>query len=245
MRRWSLFFPALLALPIAAFAWPCAGHAGGVKVVELYTSEGCNPCGAADAELEWIAAKPGVIALSFHVAWWDYLGRPDPFALKVADDRQREYLAALGGRTIYTPQFIIQGERSVGGGTAELARVLAEVPSRPAITLAITKDGLTATIPRLAFPLSGQLWLIALDRSVVMRTVRQNNPPPALWHVDVVRWAAPVASVQHTPARLVLPTAMLAGHDEAVVIMQPARLGKVLVAGAIRLPVPPPPLPTP
>ena len=49
-------------------------------VVELYTSEGCNSCPPADRWLSKLKADPAVVALAFHVDYWDRLGWKDRFA---------------------------------------------------------------------------------------------------------------------------------------------------------------------
>ncbi len=40
-------------------------------VVELFTSQGCSSCKAADLYLEELVDKPGILALSYHVDYWD------------------------------------------------------------------------------------------------------------------------------------------------------------------------------
>ena len=86
-------------------------------LVELYTSEGCSSCPPADAWLHdtFPAARqaPGVAVLAFHVDYWDALGWRDRFAAAAFSARQRDEVAASGGRVVYTPQVLVQG-RDVG-----------------------------------------------------------------------------------------------------------------------------------
>src|SRR5256885_1258006 len=82
-------------------------------VVELFTSQGCSSCPPADAVLTELAKRRDVVALSFHVDYWDNLGWKDPLASAAFTSRQRGYRAALGLCQIYTPQMVI-------GGTAEM-----------------------------------------------------------------------------------------------------------------------------
>src|SRR5262245_62011041 len=84
-------------------------------VVELYTSKGCNSCPPADALLGELARQPGVIALGFHVDYWNYLGWHDPFSSKKFTHRQKEYAMSFRQTGVYTPQIVIQGIRGEVG----------------------------------------------------------------------------------------------------------------------------------
>ena len=100
----------------AAGAWADASKP---VVVELFTSQGCSSCPPADRILGHLADRDDVIALGFHVNYWDRLGRPDPFATKAGTDRQYAYSPALGRRNVYTPQMVIDGRYDVVGFDAE------------------------------------------------------------------------------------------------------------------------------
>ncbi|WP_169308853.1 DUF1223 domain-containing protein [Paracoccus gahaiensis] len=90
-------------------------------VVELFTSQGCSSCPPADAMLTLLAGKPEVLALSFHVDYWDYLGWADSFAKPEFTARQSAYARAAGERSVYTPQMIVGGQdTAVAPGPAEL-----------------------------------------------------------------------------------------------------------------------------
>lgn len=78
-------------------------------VVELFTSQGCTPCLAADALLADLAGRPDVLALGFHVDTWDYLGWPDSFARPEFGRRQQAYARRNGERGVYTPQMVFDG----------------------------------------------------------------------------------------------------------------------------------------
>lgn len=126
--RKSLWLAAL-ALAFSAFAG--AGHAGGsdqiqagkpqtdrpLGVVELFTSQGCNSCPPADALFAELAAKEDIVALAYHVDYWDYLGWQDTLSRKENTERQYDYMRAFGSRSVYTPQAVINGRVHVNGAS--------------------------------------------------------------------------------------------------------------------------------
>src|SRR5690242_17969559 len=88
-------------------------------VVELFTSQGCSSCPPANANLAAIADRPDVLALSFGVTYWDYLGWKDSFAKPEFTNRQYAYEQALHRATAYTPQMVVNGEMDLIGNSAE------------------------------------------------------------------------------------------------------------------------------
>ncbi|MFV0386910.1 DUF1223 domain-containing protein [Paracoccus sp. (in: a-proteobacteria)] len=90
-------------------------------VIELFTSQGCSSCPPVDAMVASLAAEPGVLPLSFHVDYWDYLGWADSFAHPEFTARQAAYANAVGERALYTPQLIVNGlDTAVSPGPAQL-----------------------------------------------------------------------------------------------------------------------------
>lgn len=81
-------------------------------LVEMFTSQGCSSCPPADAMLADLATRKDVMALSYHVDYWDYLGWADHLARPAFSLRQRAYAEALDQRGIYTPQVVIAGQDS-------------------------------------------------------------------------------------------------------------------------------------
>src|SRR6059036_991639 len=84
-------------------------------VVELFTSEGCSSCPPADAFLGELAQRPDIVALAFHVDYWDYIGWKDPYASPLTTQRQHDYAAALHLHMVYTPQMVVDGRADVVG----------------------------------------------------------------------------------------------------------------------------------
>ncbi|HWH81231.1 MAG TPA: DUF1223 domain-containing protein, partial [Burkholderiaceae bacterium] len=117
-------------------------------VVELYTSEGCNSCPPADRWFSRLKADPAVVALAFHVDYWDRLGWKDRFASPAYTQRQAQQQAVSGARFSYTPQVLIDGaDRPDWPGTAVTSH------TRPAATVdaQLVREGnhVTATIASL------------------------------------------------------------------------------------------------
>lgn len=100
---------------------PASSPASRPTVVELYTSEGCSSCPPAEAQIGRLAQRPDVIALAFHVGYWDDLGWRDRFGLPESVARQRQYAHALHLPSVYTPQLVIDGQRDLVGGGGDNA----------------------------------------------------------------------------------------------------------------------------
>lgn len=103
----------ILSQPVGALAGEAVKRPK--AVVELFTSQGCNSCPPADALLSELAEEGEVVALSYHVDYWDYLGWRDTLASPDNTARQQEYNRAFGNRSVYTPQAIVNGRRQTNG----------------------------------------------------------------------------------------------------------------------------------
>ncbi|MFC3629683.1 DUF1223 domain-containing protein [Paracoccus angustae] len=111
------------------------GLAGAIPVVvELFTSQGCSSCPPADAMLATLSEEPGVLPLSFHVDYWDYLGWADSFARPEFTARQEGYARAAGEHAVYTPQVIVGGvDTAVALGPAQLMGLIDASRVAPAL----------------------------------------------------------------------------------------------------------------
>lgn len=111
-------------------------------VVELFTSQGCSACPPADEMLAGLADRPDVLALSWHVDYWDYLGWADEFAKPEFTQRQKHYARAAGERSIYTPQILIGGTDTLFElRPADLVAVIDNQLARP-VSLSVTAQDL-------------------------------------------------------------------------------------------------------
>jgi hypothetical protein len=95
------------------------------SVVELFTSQGCSSCPPADALVGRLTSDPSLLVLSYHVNYWDELGWKDSFSSQPSTDRQYQTARALRQRSVFTPQLILNGTRSlVGSQEADVRRAL-------------------------------------------------------------------------------------------------------------------------
>src|ERR1700757_2491489 len=113
----------IAAVVISSFAVANAGEPR--ALLELFTSQGCLSCPAADKLLGELAADPSVIALSVPIDYWDYLGWKDTLATSGHSARQRAYAKVRGDREVYTPQIVVNGATHVlGSDPGAVARAI-------------------------------------------------------------------------------------------------------------------------
>lgn len=203
-------------------------------VVELFTAQGCAGCPEANRTVEALAAEPGVIALTYAVDYWDYLGWPDTFARPAFTQRQRDYQTKLHLRNVYTPQVIIDGRRQVSGAVAPdvQAAVDAEAARRvwpPEIEF--REDGGRVGIGSGRVPAGGaQVWLVTYKPGAqTVEVTDGDNRGETVRHINVVRSIRPLGDWRGRPMLLDLP----AGDDEGMahaVLVQARADGRILAA---------------
>jgi hypothetical protein len=173
------------------FASPVLAKSKSPVVLELFTSQGCSSCPAADKILGKFAAEDDVIALSFHVDYWDYIGWKDTFASKVTTARQYDYAKSLGQRNVYTPQIVLGGQKHFVGSDehrirAAINQAKGMETSDARIDIQKADDGLKLTV-------SGnrdgecEAWLFAFDRLHKVAVQRGENSGNKLAYTNVVR----------------------------------------------------------
>lgn len=224
--------PILLGLLLAAVP----ALAAQPVVVELFTSEGCSSCPPADALLATLADEPGVLALSFHVDYWDGLGWKDPFSSAAATARQRRYAAEMGLDTVYTPQIVVDGRwQAVGSDRNAVDEALAAARGTPpalAVALAIERGRARVTIGPDASGAAGVVLLVGYDRSRVDKVARGENAGRTLAHADVVRGIAEIGRFDGKPAAIAAPIGWPAERLAAIVQAADGRILGAAIADA-------------
>ena len=218
-----------LALAWSSVTWAATRPA----VVELYTSEGCSSCPPADQLLGTLARRPDVLALAFHVRYWDSLGWPDRFALSDSDLRQSRYAHLLRLSSVFTPQIVVDGQRSfIGSDQRGILPALGAAREGVAIRLESKPDQLRIDVATSASPAAADVLLLALLPETQTAIGRGENSGRTLREVNVVRanialgrWNGSAQS--YTLSRSVLP----ADATEAAILVQQDGQRAILGAG--------------
>lgn len=213
MKQTSIALAAALAATFALTVAPPANADSAPPVaVELFTSQGCYSCPPAEAYLGKLAKRPDVVALEWHVDYWDDLvyggaGKwKDPFSSPEATARQRDYNESIRGqRRVYTPQMIVAGVREAVG--SDRSRVEQEIRqmrrAAPKETVRISRD-------------AGEL------------VVTAPGVKATLWRVDFIKEHITVVRSGENKGKT------LASHN---IVRSKTRLGRAQ-AGALRMPAP-------
>jgi hypothetical protein len=178
-------------MTVAAMCCAAAANAQRPAVVELFTSEGCSSCPPAESYIGELARRHDVLALAYHVDYWDELGWRDRFALGQATQRQSIYAQNLRKPSVYTPQIVIDGHTDyVGSDRSSIGGVL-KVGSREGVPVGVSlHDG--EVIVRVEPPSGtqvtpGDVVLVTYLRSAVSAIGRGENAGRTLQEFNIVR----------------------------------------------------------
>jgi hypothetical protein len=231
------------AAALGAAIWLAAtpADAGSPAVVELFTSQSCYSCPPAEAFLGELSRRPDVIALEFHVDYWDDLvygaaGKwKDRFSQPALTDRQRRYNRAIRGKNaVYTPQIIVGGVREAVGSDrgaveAAVARTLAD-PAPLAVTAALRSGSVAVTVTGAAGA-PAKIWLIRYSLTQSTRVTGGENKDKMLSNHNVVTEAREVGAWTGGSVTVEVAGFALAAGEGCVVVVQDERPRPVLGAG--------------
>lgn len=213
MKRFSIFFVvSLLAIPPAL-----AGPAHPKGVVELFTSQSCSSCPPADAVLARLAARDDVIALSYHVDYWNYLGWRDTFSARKFTDRQYGYAKTFGRGSVYTPQMVIDGrDAAIGSDEAvveEKLKALADGGKGPAVPITASQSAGKITIKVGAGGGNADLLLVYFDKKATVAIGKGENSGKTITYWHVVRDVQTVGMWDGKTMSVVMPASVIKGSS--------------------------------
>ncbi|MEZ5871392.1 MAG: DUF1223 domain-containing protein [Nitratireductor sp.] len=197
-------------------------------VVELFTSQGCSSCPAADNLLSRIGAEGKVLTLAWHVDYWDYLGWKDTFALHANTDRQKGYAVSFGERQIYTPQAVINGRMHVVGSREEAVRNALNEFSGNANGLTVPieaveqENALKIKVPVTPDAKGSTLWMIYFNEGAEVDVARGENSGHKLKYTHMVRAVEMIGMVKDGEIRTEFMINDLArrGYDSCALVLQ-------------------------
>jgi hypothetical protein len=246
----------LMAAVALASAWffpglTIAGQPQGSHpvVVELFTSQGCSDCPAADRIVAELAKRKDVLALSLPITYWDMLGWKDTFATEANTFRQKSYAKTMHRSGIYTPQVVVDGKIDVVGNQRE--RVMGAIANRHAqiaaaaeqpvnLALNIAFGRVEITIP--AAPRGKQkplatIWVMRTLSNGTVNVQQGENKNHQLSYVNLVRELHRAGEWTGEAMKIDLPIATgKSQHDGLAVVLQNHDYGDVLAAAMIKLP---------
>ncbi|HEV7463553.1 MAG TPA: DUF1223 domain-containing protein [Methyloceanibacter sp.] len=213
----------------------------GNDVIELFTSQGCSSCPPADKLLAELAERPGVIALSYSVDYWNYLGWHDTLSIPANSQRQREYAQARGDGRVYTPQVVVDGlthvngadEKSIDEAVVAAAVRLADI--KVPITMRAEGDslviGLGAALEN-SHTRAATVWLAIAREQETVSVTRGENRGLTLSYRHPVRELSPVGMWKGEAMTIRLPLKDLKtmGGDCLVALLQVENAGPILGA---------------
>lgn len=231
----------LAVLALAALTGTGAAAQGAPQprpvVVELFTSQGCSSCPPADRLLGELAAREDVLALSYNITYWDYLGWRDTLGREEHTARQEAYATRFRDRK-YTPQMVIDGESHMPGSrAAAVTRAVdaraAELPAAGGFAALYTGTGYH--LEAAARPEGGAatIWLVHYDTRHEVEIARGENAGETIAYANVVRDITPLATWDlSVPLSLEIDAGVLrsGGHDGCAVIVQRDLVGPVIAA---------------
>lgn len=221
----GLFLALAANVVVAGAALAETLHIQPKAVVELFTSQGCASCPPADALLTALADRDDVVALAYHVDYWDYVGWKDTFAQEAYSDRQRAYAKSWGSSRIYTPQMVVNGARPVVGSRRnEVQQAVGRASLPLSMDLNLTGDLLKVSVPAKAELSDAVVWLVTYMNRADVKIDSGENAGKTMVYTQVVTGRQVLGMWEsETGAELKLPLGEVLGAANtgiAIVVQQ-------------------------
>lgn len=220
---------------LAAFALTTSGgtalanDADHPTVVELFQSQGCSSCPPAIANVNTIAGRPEILALTFAVTYWDRLGWKDTFAKPEFTQREQDYARAGLGQ-VATPQTFINGRAVVNGGDFRQLVAAIRANDRGNTGPAITESAGKVTIGRAPASQPATIWLVRYNPRPLAVPIRAGeNGGRTLIHRNVVRSLVRIGTWRGAAVSVALPSVSDRNLRSAILV-QTGRGGAIVAA---------------
>lgn len=228
----------LACLPLLAAVPAAAGE--GPVTVELFTSQSCYSCPPAEAFLGELAGMPGVVALEFHVDYWDDLvygsaGQwKDVFSSPANTTRQRAYNQRIRGRSsAYTPQMVIDGEfEAVGSHRQDVLGAIESAREGERLSVAVSIPAAGGISVDVDGPVAGSaaIWLVRFERQRTTEIRAGENKGKMLVNHHTVQAVRRIGDWDGDATTVSLPDFSLAPGEGCAVLVQGSAPGPVLGA---------------
>lgn len=218
-----------------------ADEAGRTVVVELFTSQGCYSCPPAEAFLGELAKRSDVIALEFHVDYWDDLvygaaGKwKDPFSSPQSTQRQRRYARSFGTGRIYTPQMVVDGYlQGVGSNRKEIHSAIRNAKTQvdSPVALEATRDPSGSVILDIDASNGSEasLWLVSFIPSSTTSVLAGENKGKSLTSHNIVKDMVRIDGWNGKSGRVTIPKEALVNTQSCAILVQSQDLGPIVSA---------------
>lgn len=222
----TVFLTALAVFAGLALARAEPALADGKRaVLELFTSQGCSSCPPADALIEEFAKEDDILALSYAVDYWDYLGWKDTLASSENTKRQYSYASRRGDRSVYTPQVVINGrEHEVGSDRRAITKSIKRQERKFGgamdvdVSLSIAKDKITVSLDPAKQDLKpgkARVWLVFYESAKTVAIGRGENRGRTITYTNVVRDLVPLGTWTGEPTTLTVERSKAHGGGDA------------------------------
>jgi hypothetical protein len=228
----------ILGMAASAVTLPLLGRraqaAGAPVLVELFTSQGCSSCPAADKYAGKLAQRDDVIVASLNVDYWDYLGWRDTLAKAEYTQRQNDYARARGDGQVYTPQMVMNGSlHAVGSNSSQVTKAIdaaRALSSRVPMDIAVSNSEVTINIGGDAELGGGDVWLMGIKAKVEVQIERGENSGSSIVYHNVVHRLSAAGMWKGKAQQLVMPRKAVApaGCTSCVAVLQKPNGGEIM-----------------
>ena len=201
-------------------------------VVELFTAQGCSSCPPADAYLGELSQRPDILALAFHVDYWDSSGWRDRFELRQSVERQNVYVRSFHRPSAFTPQFVIDGRKDAVD-TNTIAQAVQEAREAVPVTLAVCDGQVIIDVGEKQGAHPSDVVLVVFLRHATTSVGRGENSGKNLEEFNIVRSIRTIGQWQGDAGNYKVSASSLpADATDVAVLVQSRGTGPIVGAAA-------------